>query len=262
MENVEKTELTEGTQVQEPTEATIQEEKVSGETPVESGKPKPEGLPKGVEKRIAKLTAEKYALKEQLKEARAKVQDYNQRPAPPDPAKFIDAYGNVNRTEYNKAFGEYEDLRDNWKEAQSKSVKEEEIDVQEIVRHQSKFIEKGAKLADKYPDWYEIINKPIWTPKLSGYLYGTENPELAIYLGKREDDAKRIGNLPIDEMEAELEAIEAKMKIPVRPVTKLPDPLTPVDDAKYVNIKDIDGIKDDQEWMNARKKERLRKLRG
>jgi hypothetical protein len=267
MQDVEKTELTEESQVQESSETLIQEEQEAGETPAKSEEPKSEEdkiskMQKAFDKRIAKATAEKYHLKEQLKEARAKVQDYSQRPAPPDPQKFIDQYGNVNRSEYNKAFGEYEDLRDNWKDAQSKSVKEEEIDTQEIVRHQSKFIEKGAKLADKYPDWYEIINKPIWTPKLSGYLYGTENPELAIYLGKREDEAKRIGNLPIDEMEAELEAIEAKMKIPVRPVTKLPDPLSPVDDAKYVNVKNIDDIENDQEWMNARKKERLKKLRG
>jgi len=217
-------------------------------------------IQKRIDKRIKRFTAKEHSLKEQLKQERAKNQDLNQRPAPPNPAKFIDAYGNVNQEEYQKAFAEYEDHRDNWKEAQSKVHEEDQDFIQEIKKHEAKFIEKGAKLAEKYPDWYEILNKEIWTPNLRAYLHITEDPELAIYLGKHEEEAKAIGAMPMAKMEAELEAINEKMKNPVRPVTKIPAPITPVDDAKHISPIDESKMTD-QQWKNWRDKERLKKLK-
>lgn len=265
MEDVEKTVITDDSQVDESTETLIQEEQTAGETPAKSEVPNSEEdkieaeIQKRLEKRIKRFTAEKYALKEQLKQEKLKNQDLSQKPAPPNPAKFVDGYGNVNQDEYLKAFAEYEDRRDIWKESQSK-VKEDDQELKnEVIRHQGKFLEKGAKLAEKYPDWFEIINKPIWTADLTSYLQITENAELALYLGKHEEEAKRIGALPIHEMESELEAIEAKMKSPVRKAQPTPKPITPVDDGGYTSVNIDEDKMTDQQWADWRKSERLKR---
>jgi hypothetical protein len=227
-------------------------------------KPEKSEVPAGVQKRINKLTAKNYALEEQLRQERLKNQDLSKEPEAPDIVNFIDQYGNVDNEAYKQAVGIYNEKRDNWKEAQTAMKEEVVISAQEMAQHQAKFIEKGAKLAEKYPDWYSLLNKNIWTEELKGYLWSTENAELALYLGKHEEEAKRIGALGrrqgIDAMEAELEAIETRMKTPLRNAGNPPPPISPVDDDTSTSIKDLHSIKDPDKWYEEWKRQKIKKL--
>lgn len=262
MENVQDTVQTDESQVQ-PTEAEIQGKKVTGETPAESEKPKSEELPEGVKRRIAKLTAEKYILKEKLKQAQLQNQDLNKKPEFPNPKSFEDEYGNLKQKEWSEAVSNYEDLRDNWKTAQN-SIKQDDGSIRkELADAQTKFYINGAKMAEKTPDFFQVINQPnTYTVPLGNVLFTMEDGhELAYWLGKNKEEAIRIGKLDPESMVDELEALRQKINVKPRTVSLAPKPINPIDGGD-VEITDIDKIKDDQAWWEARKRERLKKLKG
>jgi hypothetical protein len=241
------------------TEPENQENEVEETT--ESEKPKSEELPKGVQKRIAKLTAEKYALKEKLRQEKAKNQDLTKEPEPPEPTQFMDQYGNLNKVKYKEAVDGYYEARRNVEQYRQESVVEEQYSKEEQLENQKRFLEESAKLMNLYPDYYQAINQNIWTPTLAQYLYSVDNgAKLAYYLGKNETEAKRIGSLPPEEMVDELESLESRMNIQPKIVSQASPPIIPVDDSKTeVNVDESKMT--DEQWWEYRKKERLRKFK-
>lgn len=248
------------------TEPENQELEKATEPTQEKTEPKPESkVPAGVQKKINKLTAKNYALEEQLKQERLKNQDLNKEPEAPDPERFMNEYGKFDRNAYSQAVNDYNTRRDAWKETRVSAEKADNLSAQEMMEHQGRFVEKGAKLAEKYPDWWEILNKQgVFSPDLTGYLWSTENVELALYLGKHEEEARRIGAVGrdrgIDAMEAELEAIEARMKTPLRNAGEPPPPISPVNDSTLINIRKLNEIKDPDEWHKEWQRQQYKDL--
>jgi hypothetical protein len=253
---------------EQPTEALNQEKQEAGETPAEPEESKPgkddeieKIVQDKIKKRIARFTAKEYALKEQLRQERLKNQDLNKKPEFPNPKQFEDDYGNLKQKEWSEAVSRYEDDKDNWKSAQHSTKQDEEQIKNDLIEGQARFMQNGAELSRKNPDFFQVISQQnVYSVPLANTLFTLDNGhELAYYLGKHKDEALRIGSLDSDSMIDELESLEKRMKVQSKSVSNAPKPIVPIDGGD-VEIKDINSITDDQEWFEARKREKLRKL--
>jgi hypothetical protein len=160
------------------------------------------------------------------------------------------------------AVDSYAEQKENYKNMQSQYQQREQTTVQDQMENRLRFMEQVVEVKKTNPEIYKAMSKPIWTPELESLVYASdEGAKIVLYLGKNEAEAKRIADLDIDQMQNELELIEQRVKVQPRTVSGAPKALTPVDDAKHLDVKNIDDIKDDDEWFAARRREREKKFR-
>ena len=127
---------------------------------------------------------------------------------------------------------------------------------EELVRGWDARAERGAA---KYDDWEEVVGelKPT-TPWATAIMDADNSDDIAHYLGKNIEEAKKIAALsPLGQIRA-IGRIEAKLLAePVKPATpsKAPAPITPVSGAATI-VSDVPSDKDDlRTWINKRNKQ-------
>ena len=149
--------------------------------------------------------------------------------------------------------------------AKSQALKELEAKQREQVSQSfqtelvSKWEEKVDKSLDKYDDYQEVVGelKPV-SPLIVAIMDAENGPDIAYYLGKHLDEAKRLAALPHVSQIREIGRLEAKLSLaPAKPITpsKAPPPITPVTGAASTAT-DVPSDDDDlKTWMRKRQKQ-------
>ena len=121
-----------------------------------------------------------------------------------------------------------------------------------------------AKLPEKYPDFFEVTEKNIYHTELINELHDDEKGgELAYYLGTHQTELKRINYYAQYNPERMLNEVDKlKKRLFTKQASNAPNPISPVNEEKGNPPKNIDEIKNDEEWFEAKQEERRRKFRG
>lgn len=197
--------------------------------------------PRGVQKRLDKLTREKYEAMQQAEYWRQQAQ---QRPqaqpaqaaqpaaqAHQDGKPTLEACGNDPET-YLEALAEWKaDQR--WKERERQVA--EQAKQQEAAKVRSSHLDREKAFAEAHPDYYDTAyTAPInYSPSMLEFITGSERgPEVAYYLAQHLDEAKTIESLPPLRQGIALDRIEQKVaatpavstEAPARQVTQAPQP--------------------------------------
>jgi len=197
-------------------------------------------------------------LEEQLKKAN---ENAGQRPIMPDLESFTDEYGEVDKKAYSEAIQNYEDKVYDWRESQkmqSNSERQAQIDHDAKVEA---FKEASEITAAKYPDYYEMINKEVFSSTLQAALLESQDTELAYYLGKNENIAKKISGMNPNEMQRELGRLEIKISGLGKQPSNAPDPISPVGSSEGAHKKDPSKMTD-EEWFKHMKAQEIEKIKS
>jgi len=241
------------------------------EEKTEEAKAEPEKTPaekkfelkkKSAQDRINDLTREKYTLKRELEQEKSKNKHFDGQPVPPDLRKFTDEYGTIDTAAYNNALGDYTKNMLSWHKGQEAVVKAEDEAKAEMETKIQNFLEQVDELEEEYPDIRKAIEKPIFGNELRNVLFDSElGAKIALFLSNNEKEAIRLNQLSEKQMVKEVGKLEERINNLLKNTSKAPAPLTPVDDSKGKMLKDIDEISQDQEWFNARRREKLERLK-
>ena len=198
-----------------------------------------------LKKEVNTLTGEKYKLKQEISEYQKKVKPVDtEKPKVPVITDFMDDTGGVKKDDYNNAMYDYYNNLETHKNAQRQYSDYEEKLKQEDIENKKAWSEVAVKAKEKYPDLDSIVTKNIYSENLTDALYmkarkdkvegTTKSVDIAVYLGKNEHEAWRIGNLPPIEMFEELGRLEEKLENLTKNVSKAPDPIEPLDGEKGI----------------------------
>ena len=258
-ETLETTEEIPAEEVEETTEETPEETVEKPKKP-EIGD---EDYTQSVKRQMTKLRMRARDAEERAAKAEAQVREQGkQRPKRPSMDAYTDQYGNIDHRYYS-AMEKYEDSVLDWRESQKEVKQNEAMRVAKEEERIAEFINKAEPMIEKYPDFYDVVDKPVFSRALTDELLEHENgPSIAYFLGKNEALAANIGKMSPKKMDQELGKLEERLSTLAIKPSNAPAPINPVHDSKGELPKDIDDIEDDQEWYNAYKRERLRKFRG
>lgn len=219
---------------------------------------------KGVQARIDELTREKYNLKRELEAANAKLTapPPQERPKPISPLDFTDT------EEFEKASIKREDDLERWKDskklAQEYAVKQQAA----LEEKQNKFLVDAERVASKYPDFIDAINKMTTTPELSDAVLSSDYaPEIGYYLAKNPMIAKKLAMSDIITIGREVGKLEARFgDATKRSITSAPPPIATVGDTGTPTDVTDDPSKMSMEqfveWDKKREIEKIRKKLG
>lgn len=216
---------------------------------------------KGVQKRIDELTRAKYEAEREREIARQELERYRreaeQHKAPPisdNEPRFEDFsdYG-----DYVKAIAKHTAA----KELEAlKSQQTQEQERQKAEERQRAFNEKADKARSKYDDFDAIALSPIVPySQVMGQLVADSDiaGDLAYYLGKNLDEAKRLSQLPPVEAAKQIGRLEAKLSEVPKPkkITQAPPPIKAVAGNEKVS-KDPEkmSMAEYMEWRKPKKK--------
>jgi hypothetical protein len=200
----------------------------AGETRKRSGTP--------YSQRIGELTREKYELKAELAEMRAKYGSGAPSPAPEraeheqGPPK-LDTYNSYE--EWVEAVADYR-AEKRFMELQQQS---EERAAQDSERkaadsRRAAYEKAVASIEDRYPDYHDVTAEMPTTRMMAEFiLEHDKGPDIAYYLGKHPDEAMRIANLSPVKQGFELAKLEAKLVTPgsqAKTASTAPEPINPV----------------------------------
>jgi len=273
-------EIIEETQVKAPETETATEEtkeqaeaEVAAEATATSPKPGDIEYTKEVQKRIDRITREKWDERRRADTLKAENEalkrrlEAGSRPIPPDPANFTNPNtGLIDRDKWQKVTSEHEDKLHAWRKAQETPATPAPSGVMTPDTPQafSEFNERSKALREKHADFDEVVDRPYFTPDLATALYESEQgPDIAYFLGKNEAEAKRIGNLQPAQMFREIGKLEARFSAAEhgkRSVSGAPAPITPVTGSGAAPGKDPEKMTT-QEFMEWDKNQRLEKLK-
>lgn len=254
------------TEVTEPVVPEVTEEKPSEVTEVKTPEPeKPdEEYSRKVQARIDKITREKFDARARAERAEAELAEYRKsqgnRPARPSMAQFADEYGNIDHAKYDTAVTAYEDSLLGWRDRQKAQV-EQEVNVkleQEIAFE--KFNTAAETARAKYSDFDETIDKKVFAPALQKALLEDQLVEVAYYLGKNENEAFRLSQMPFHQMMKEIGKLEGKLSTLTLKASQAPEPIRPVAGEKGIDVANENNLSD-KDWFTKEEKKRLEKLK-
>lgn len=238
--------------VEEQTEELTEEVEPSEETVEEI---EAEKYSKAVQKRIDKITGDKYAALKKVQDLEAQLENKNAgRPIRPSVDKFSNEYGEVNQQSYDTALSNYEDKFFEWKK---KNAQDKEFADRARIQHDTqkeKFMVMAEEIRQVHPDFDEVVERPVFSQPLSQALFELEKgAEIAYYLGNHEEEALKIGQLPPVSMTRELNKLLAnKFKNSTSNAPPPINPITGTDSGRQKEWKEMS----DSEWFRMRERER------
>ena len=220
--------------------------------------------PDGVQKRIDELTREKYAAKKEADDWRRKAETAAipssptipaERPLPPAELEFDST------EEFKKARATYEDNLELWRE-NARVVTSSAAKVrQEEERLAKKFADNANRVAEKYPDFHDVVNQPIFAPQVVRAIFSSEfAPEIGYYLAKNPTVNERINSLDPLSLGREIGKLEIKFgEAKTKFISNAPPPIVPLEgnDTVPKNPSEMEI----NEWMAWNKQEDLKKIK-
>lgn len=101
----------------------------------------------------------------------------------------------------------------------------------ETQRIQQQHAKKATQAREKYGDYDEMVNQPLFTPTMTQLIMASEvGPEVAYFLGKNPTEADRIAALSQLMVAKEIGKLEVKFsqQPTKRNITKAPAPINPI----------------------------------
>lgn len=231
-------------------------ENIDGDTPADTNKDDEHRVPKGVQKRIDRLTREKYRLQGELEALRRGNQSA---PAPDQPAPEakkapkLDDFQTVE--EYVAAM-----VNHNAELIVEKRLGERERSSKEQAQRdeQTKLVEKYGKQLEEarqaYDDYDDVVDNPdiaISEAMAKAIMRSSNGADIAYYLGKNPAEAERLVDLDPFTAAVEIGKISAKITRPSpKTATTAPAPIDPIGKRGSPNV-DPDKMSTD-EWLKWR----------
>lgn len=204
----------------------------------ETQEPKPEAhdeadkhtLPKGVQKRIDRLTREKYRLQAELEVARKQA---------PQPEPKPVASGEPKADQF-KSYEEYLEARAEWKAEQRvekrlgelREKAQRQAGQAEQEKLQSQWEKRVSEALTTYDDFEEVAlspEVPISEPMMAAILRSPKGADVAYHLGKNHDLAAEIAGLDPISAAIRIGEIAASLSRPTpKKTTGAPPPINPV----------------------------------
>jgi len=190
-------------------------------------------------------------LRQELEQVKSRKQDAN----PVDPTR-----PNVNDPRFT-SYDEYTEALAEWKVEQR--INKAQADFNKRTQQErmdgslKSFNERADKVREKYPDYDELFDSASISEAMAPTILESENgPELAVYLAKNPDVARKLYYLTPTQAARELGKIEAKLDDLLQPksVTEAKPPLSPVK-PKGEAPDGLDDKVDIKTWMKRRNKQ-------
>lgn len=100
---------------------------------------------------------------------------------------------------------------------------------QPVPEHVAQFLERAAPLKERFADFEETVNAPVFSPEMREALISSEHgPHVGYFLGKNPVEANRIASLPPDQMLREIGRLEGRFSQAPERVSEAPEPITPL----------------------------------
>jgi len=217
--------------------------------------PRP-ALPKGVQKRIDRLTREKYRLQAELEVAR------KQAPQPEPQAKPAGAADGAPKPDQFKSYEEFLEARAEWKAEQRvgtllgelRETAQRQAGQAENEKLQSQWEKRVTDAMTTYDDFEEVAlspEVPISEPMMAAILRSPKGADVAYHLGKNRELAAQIAGLDPIGAAIRIGEIAATITKPApKKTSDAPAPISPVG-GRAAAQKDPTRMSTD-EWMRWR----------
>ena len=220
-------------------------------------------VPKGVQKRIDRLTQEKYRLRAELDFLRS------QQPQQAQPAQQAQQTSQAPKLEQYNSIEEYLDALADHKASQKfdhlakeREAKESQTrQQQEVAKLHESYTKQTEQARQAYGDFDDVVQDPdlpISQAMAEAIMRSTNGADVAYYLGKNPDQAARIASLDPFSAAVEIGRIAATVVRPQpRKTSNAPPPIQPVG-ARATPVTDPDKMSADEwiKWRNGQLKKR------
>lgn len=210
-------------------------------------------VPKGVQKRIDRLTREKYQLQAQLEVLRQQPQPQQQQQETPAAAPKLDQFASIE--EYIDAMAEFkasqkaeEVFR---KREQEQTATKQQKDAASIREGFAKQTDEARTAYDDYDDVVDNPDLPISQAMAEAIMRSKNGADVAYFLGKNPDECIRLANLDPFSAAVEIGRIAATIVRPQpRKASNAPPPIQPIG-ARATPVTDPDKMST-EEWLKWR----------
>ena len=220
-------------------------------------------VPKGVQKRIDRLTQEKYRLRAELDFLRGQ-QPQQAQPAQqaqqPSQAPKLEQYNSIE--EYLDALADHKASQKFDHLAKEREAKESQTrQQQEVAKLHESYTKQTEQARQAYGDFDDVVQDPdlpISQAMAEAIMRSTNGADVAYYLGKNPDQAARIASLDPFSAAVEIGRIAATIVRPQpRKTSNAPPPIQPVG-ARATPVTDPDKMSADEwiKWRNGQLKKR------
>ena len=220
-------------------------------------------VPKGVQKRIDRLTQEKYRLRAELDFLRSQ-QPQQAQPAQqaqqPSQAPKLEQYNSIE--EYLDALADHKASQKFDHLAKEREAKESQTrQQQEAAKLHESYTKQTEQARQAYGDFDDVVQDPdlpISQAMAEAIMRSTNGADVAYYLGKNPDQAARIASLDPFSAAVEIGRIAATVVRPQpRKTSNAPPPIQPVG-ARATPVTDPDKMSADEwiKWRNGQLKKR------
>lgn len=222
-------------------------------------------VPKGVQKRIDRLTQEKYRLRAELEFLRSQQpQPQQAQPAQqaqqPSQAPKLEQYNSIE--EYLDALADHKASQKFDHLAKEREAKESQTrqqkEVEKLHEGYTKQTEQARKAYEDFDDVVQDPDLPISQAMAEAIMRSSNGADVAYYLGKNPDQAARIASLDPFSAAVEIGRIAATVVRPQpRKTSNAPPPIQPVG-ARATPVTDPDKMSADEwmKWRNGQLKKR------
>jgi len=254
-----ETKTDETTEKQEETQATE-----GGETKADE---KTEPPKKTAQERINEITRARRAAERQAEQAKQEAEYWRQEAlkkakADPEPDPMPQQSDRPRREQY-KTEEDYEEALVDWKLDKREGAKREAEQQRKNQESFRKFNTAADKMREKYEDFDEVIQSPVFSATMRAVILKSENgPLVAYHLGRPENSAlaDRLLSLSPEEQIYELGKLEPQLVVAekTKKTTGAPAPLNPVNTTGGGVHKDESKMSDDEWWAAEQKKRRAK----
>lgn len=222
-------------------------------------------VPKGVQKRIDRLTQEKYRLRAELEFLRSQQpQPQQAKPAQqaqqPSQAPKLEQYNSIE--EYLDALADHKASQKFDHLAKEREAKESQTRQQkEAAKLREGYTKQTEQARQAYEDFDDVVQDPdlpISQAMAEAIMRSSNGADVAYYLGKNPDQAARIASLDPFSAAVEIGRIAATVVRPQpRKTSNAPPPIQPVG-ARATPVTDPDKMSADEwmKWRNGQLKKR------
>ncbi len=220
-------------------------------------------VPKGVQKRIDRLTQEKYRLRAELDFLRSQQPQQaqpTQQAQQPSQAPKLEQYNSIE--EYLDALADHKASQKFDHLAKEREAKESQTrQQQEVAKLHESYTKQTEQARQAYGDFDDVVQDPdlpISQAMAEAIMRSTNGADVAYYLGKNPDQAARIASLDPFSAAVEIGRIAATVVRPQpRKTSNAPPPIQPVG-ARATPVTDPDKMSADEwiKWRNGQLKKR------
>lgn len=223
----------EGGEVETPETEGLEASVESATTEDEQEEPSHESGEDGVQKRINKLTAEKYAEKRKREALEARLKELESKSTAP----AVATSGKPTLEQFDFDRDAYDEAMIDWKLEQKIAATQTATQKQQAEAKAKQlddaFDNAEAKYVEKNPEYVELVqNLPRFPNETLTTIKGQENgPQLVHYLGKNLELADKIASLNPYDAAVQIGIISANLAAktkPVKPTSTAPEPINPI----------------------------------